>query len=138
MFLHAGISSGPSTLFPPTPDQFEALVGFLLQEHQVSGTYPLPISASVLNGYRYHPDDAISRFNIFRDRYERVEPPTRSTHHTIMSGKNWPEMYFAFLEVDLLEKRAAGEKVDDAELAAEAADYAVIALLAEPWTYTQY
>lgn len=47
-------------------------------------------------------------------------------------------MYFAFLEVDLLEKRAAGEKVDDAELAAEAADYAVIALLAEPWTYTQY
>ncbi|KAH8758879.1 hypothetical protein F5883DRAFT_565166 [Diaporthe sp. PMI_573] len=114
MYLHAGHQQSPLTLFPPTSDQFKSLVQFLLQPG--SGPCPLPIEASRLNGYRYHPDDAISRFNIFRDRYERKEPPIRSTHHSWNNSRNWPEMEYLFEFIALQEKRAQGIEIDEAEL----------------------
>lgn len=118
MYLHGGHRKAPLTLFPPTSDQLDTLVQYLLQEQSVATPCPLPIKASCLNGYRYHPDDAISRFNIFRDRHERKEPPTRSTHRILMDGRNWPEMGYEFQVIDLLYKRAQGEQIDEAELAA--------------------
>lgn len=117
MYLHGGNHKAPLTLFPPTSDQFESLVRFLLEEQPAPGPCPLPIQASQLNGYRYHPHDAISRFNIFRDRYERQEPPTRSTNRVYMDGRNWPEMGYLFQVLDLHSKRSEGEQVDEAELA---------------------
>lgn len=78
---------------------------------------PLPIRASSLNGWRYHPDDAMSRFNIFRDRYERIEPPTKRWSSYILSGKNWPEtgyeMRLMLLDID----RRDGKPVDEAVVA---------------------
>lgn len=116
MYLHGGHHKAPLTLFPPTSDQFGSLVRFLL--HPDDGPCPLPIEASRLDGYRYHPDDAISRFNIFRDRYERNEPPTRSTHRRFMDGRNWPEMEYPFRWIDLPEKCAQGIEIDESEMAA--------------------
>ncbi|KAL2272324.1 hypothetical protein FJTKL_06951 [Diaporthe vaccinii] len=118
IYLHGGHKKAPLTLFPPTSEQFDSLAQYLLQGQSAATPCPLPIHASCLNGYRYHPDDAMSRFNIFRDRYERKEPPTRSTHHIYMDGRNWPEMGYLFHVLDLHSKRAQGEQVDEAELAA--------------------
>lgn len=117
MYLHGGHKKAPLTLFPPTSDQLESLAQYLLQDHSVAIPCPLPITASRLNGYRYHPHDATSRFNIFRDRYERKEPPTRSTHRIFMDGRNWPEMEYLFQVLDLHSRRADGENIDDAEIA---------------------
>lgn len=116
MYLHAGHQKAPLTLFPPTSDQFDSLIRFLLQPD--AGPCPLPIEASRLNGYRYHPHDAITRFNIFRDRYERKEPPTRSTHHKWNNATNWPEVEWQFEWITLQEKRAQGIEIDEAELTA--------------------
>lgn len=117
MYLHPGHRKAPLTLFPPTSDQFDSLAKYLLQSQSLAIPCPLPIEASRLNGYRYHPHDAISRFNIFRDRYEREEPPTRSTHRIYMDGRNWPEMEYLFQVLDLHSRRAQGEQIDDAEIA---------------------
>ncbi|KAG8156838.1 hypothetical protein KVR01_013251 [Diaporthe batatas] len=79
---------------------------------------PLPIKSSQLNGYRYNPHDAMSRYNIFRDRYERNEPEVRSNHRVFMDGRNWPEVQYLFKWMELQEKKAAGIDIDEAELAA--------------------
>lgn len=59
----------------------------------------------------------MSRFNIFRDRYERIEPPTKRWSNYILSGKNWPEtgyeMTFMLLDID----RRNGKPVDEAAVA---------------------
>ncbi|KAI7779212.1 hypothetical protein LA080_001060 [Diaporthe eres] len=98
---------------------FESLTQFLLgsddAQTQDRGSCPIPIRASLRNGWRYHADDAISRFNIFRDRYERKELPSRCESR--INGWNWPEVAY---EINLLNLRAAGaqgEPVDDAEIA---------------------
>ncbi|KAL2282384.1 hypothetical protein FJTKL_10986 [Diaporthe vaccinii] len=123
MYLHACSIHKPFTLFPPTEDQFKSLVRFLMSpiqdgptadETPSSSSVPLPITASSLNGWRYHPDDAMSRFNIFRDRYERIEPPTKRWSNSILSGTNWPEtgyeMTLMLLDID----RRNGKPVDEA------------------------
>lgn len=126
MYLHGCAINTPFTLFPPTKDQFESLVHFLLSplhggptadDKPSSNLVPLPIRASALNGWRYHPDDAMSRFNIFRDRYERIEPPTKRWSNSILSAKNWPEtgyeMRLMLLDID----RRNGKPVDEAVVA---------------------
>lgn len=125
MYLHGCSLKSPFTLFPPTVDQFESLARFLLSPLHDGPTkqtpsnisVPLPITASSLNGWRYHPDDAMSRFNIFRDRYERIEPPTKRWSNSIRSAKNWPETGFEMTlmlsEID----RMDGKPVDEAAVA---------------------
>lgn len=78
---------------------------------------PLPITASSLNGWRYHPDDAMSRFNIFRDRYERIEPPTKRWSNSILSGTNWPETGYEMMLMLLDIDRRNGKPVDEAVVA---------------------
>lgn len=124
MYLHGCSIKSPFTLFPPTPDQFESLARFLLspqdgpaKETPIEPSDPFPITASSLHGWRYHPDDAMSRFHIFRDRYERIEPPAKRWSNYIRSAKNWPEtgyeMTLMLLDVD----RRNGKPVDEAVLA---------------------
>lgn len=119
MYLHNGSLKGPSTLFPPTAEQFESLAKFLLAsddaQTQDHGSCPIPIRASLRNGWRYHADDAISRFNIFRDRYERKEPASRCDSR--INGWNWPEVAHELNLLNLRAARAQGEPVDDAEIA---------------------
>ena len=59
----------------------------------------------------------MSRFNIFRDRYEWIEPPARRWSNYIRNAKNWPEtgyeMTLMLLEVD----RMKGKPVDEAKVA---------------------
>lgn len=125
MYLHGCSIKSPFTLFPPTPDQFEALANFLLspiqdgrtKETPKSSSEPLPIKASSVNGWRYHPDDAMSRFNIFRDRYERTEPPTKRWSNSIRSAKNWPETGYEITLMLLEIDRRDGKPVDEAVFA---------------------
>ncbi|POS75812.1 hypothetical protein DHEL01_v205796 [Diaporthe helianthi] len=83
-----------------------------------NGPCPLPIESSLQNGYRYHPHDAMSRYNIFRDRYERIEPATRNNNRVFMDGRNWPEVQYLFKAIELQEKKIWGMEIDEAELAA--------------------
>lgn len=116
VYIHGGHHKAPLTLFPPTSQQLESLGQYLLQPG--GGPCPLPIHSSLLNGYRYHPHDAMSRYNIFRDRYERNEPQTRSDHRRFMDGRNWPEVQYLFKWMELQETKAQGIEIDEEELAA--------------------
>lgn len=138
MYLHAGQIKAPLTLFPPTAEQFDSLTQYLLRGQTPATSCPLPIKASQLNGYRYHPHDAISRFNIFRDRYERKEPPTRSTHRIFMNGRNWPEMGYDFQVIELHSRRAQGEQIDETELAAAEEGRRRITPSSPYWPYQPY
>lgn len=116
VYIHGGHHDAPLTLFPPTSDQLESLGRYFLRPGD--GPCPLPIESSILNGYRYHPHDAMSRYKIFRNRYERKEPQTRSDDRRYMDGRNWPELEYLFKWIELQENKRAGIKIDEVELAA--------------------
>ncbi|KAK4152684.1 hypothetical protein C8A00DRAFT_34599 [Chaetomidium leptoderma] len=52
---------------------------------------PVPIRATE-NRWRYDPWDPMTRFNIFRDSYERKPPKGQKPHHCVKSLRNWPEL----------------------------------------------
>lgn len=60
----------------------------------------------------------MSRYKIFRNRYERKEPQTRSDDRRYMDGRNWPELEYLFKWIELQENKRAGIKIDEVELAA--------------------
>lgn len=70
------LAKGLRTLYPPTEDQFEALVAFLLADpsHHGHVECPLPIHRTRLNRPRWEPIDSM-RFHIFSDQYERRITP---------------------------------------------------------------
>ncbi|KAL2022630.1 hypothetical protein VTK56DRAFT_4974 [Thermocarpiscus australiensis] len=94
VFLHGSLIDGPSTIYPPTRDQFDALIRFLLDTD--TGEHfecPLPTHATSANRWRWDPYDAM-RYNIFRDRWERRveegDQPIRA--RCVQSECNWPEL----------------------------------------------
>lgn len=91
--MHSDLRAGPSTLFPPTNEQFSAIVSFLLADlEQDKIECPFPIRAIDENRPRWDPDRAFTEFNIFRDRYEKTTvgkpPPPRD----VKEAKDWPEL----------------------------------------------
>ncbi|KAL2022503.1 hypothetical protein VTK56DRAFT_5110 [Thermocarpiscus australiensis] len=85
---------GPSTIFPPTPAQYDALINFLLGPAPGAdeSCCPIPIHATGQNRWRYDPWDSMTRFNIFRDRYGRKPPEGPKPHHCVQSAVDWPEL----------------------------------------------
>ncbi|POR36286.1 Uncharacterized protein TPAR_03530, partial [Tolypocladium paradoxum] len=103
IYIHATRSNSPITIFPPTLEQFNRLMQFLLANDNVDGsnapaegtkaaTCPLPIIATSENRWRWHPWDAFARFHIFRDRYERKVSEIRPPDPCQARGNDWPEM----------------------------------------------
>ncbi|KAF4973123.1 hypothetical protein FZEAL_9411 [Fusarium zealandicum] len=93
MWIHGARLRGPTTLYPPTSEQFDSLVGFLLSGPDDNVPCPLPIHGTRENRPRWDPWHALAQYHIFRDKYERYvspEPPKRSLSH--MAPGDWPEM----------------------------------------------
>ncbi|KPM42479.1 hypothetical protein AK830_g4052 [Neonectria ditissima] len=95
LWIHGARARGPSTLYPPTPEQFNSLVNFLLADTEARKTtpFPLPIHGTSQNIPRWRPYEAFVDQHIFRDRYERKLPAQRpeiSFHR--LRNVDWPEL----------------------------------------------
>lgn len=104
------------TIAPPTEDQFNEVLGFLLSSSPDTAQSPLPIIITCANKWRWDPYDAMATYHIFRDRYERKLPPRdlyRRKHN--VKVKDWPEL----ADIAILRREAfSGMPVSEAEKAA--------------------
>lgn len=114
MWIHGILAKGPRTLYPPTKEQFEALVAFLLADLS-SGCHvdcPLPIHGTRLNRPRWDPWLSM-RFHIFRDRYERVIPAQPPSHRVTHTFTHWPELEDQWVIMEMAMRRESGQPVDE-------------------------
>lgn len=58
----------------------------------------------------------MTRFNIFRDRYERRAPQGRKPHHCVKSAIDWPELNDENLVLALQEKVQEGKPLNQAAM----------------------
>ncbi|KAK7431843.1 hypothetical protein QQZ08_001461 [Neonectria magnoliae] len=96
VWIHGASVDGPRTLYPPTAEQFNSLVAFLLADTDSRGKtpLPLPIHGTAQNRPRWRAYEAFVDNHIFRDRYERKMPaqrPEPTPPHRI-TGVDWPEL----------------------------------------------
>ncbi|KAJ4246193.1 hypothetical protein NW757_009647 [Fusarium falciforme] len=110
MWIHGSLFRGPRTLYPPTQDQVDSLVKFLLASPGEGAPCPLPIHGTPENRPRWHPYHALAKYHIFRDKYERQpgpEPPKHS--HRGPAPADWPEMndYYIAFYTDMLRNNGA-------------------------------
>ncbi|CRK38943.1 hypothetical protein BN1708_007913 [Verticillium longisporum] len=129
IYMHACFPGSPRTLFALTSKQFGELIHFLLDEDgelsdgsnessaQVESTAqcPLPIRATSENRWRWDPWDAIARFHVFRDKYERKVAEYKPIHlQPARRTGDWPELGDQML-LDVCEyERQQGTHVDQA------------------------
>jgi hypothetical protein len=92
MWIHGDLIRGPKTLYPPTKEQFESLIKFLISPPESIPECPLPIHGTKINRPRWHPYDAFAEYHIFRDRYERKLPPQPPRQGCVQNGVDWPEL----------------------------------------------
>ncbi|KAF5017836.1 hypothetical protein F66182_10207 [Fusarium sp. NRRL 66182] len=119
MWLHGHRAGGPTTLYPPTPTQFESLMDFLLSSPNQDTPCPLPIHGTDDNRPRWHPYHALAQYHIFRDKYERKlppEPPQRRGHR--MYPMDWPELGDEWLIHNQAWIRNEGHELSEADIAA--------------------
>ncbi|KAI1070987.1 hypothetical protein LB507_011069, partial [Fusarium sp. FIESC RH6] len=113
LYLHAGLLSGPYTLFPLTTEQFQSLLDFLLRDD--SGTKkpenPLPLRATSRNKWRWSEWDAIALHHIFRDKYERSFSPSRP-RPDYRSSMDWPEIADDLYLINEMHNHRNGEPID--------------------------
>ncbi|KAF5630985.1 uncharacterized protein FTJAE_8065 [Fusarium tjaetaba] len=113
LYLHASRRVGPYTLFPLTTAQFERFVDFLLAdtEESAASRSPLPFRATSENRWRWHSWDAITRYHIFRDKYERTVQPTKPTGG-VKSSVDWPEIADELYLIGAMHDYWDGQPVD--------------------------
>lgn len=101
--MHACRKSSTRTLFALTPEQFDQLTHFLLDDEDseagerpdalrqelTAPPCPLPMVATLENRWRWDPWDAFARFHIFRDRVADTKPKFRQRCHRV---SDWPEL----------------------------------------------
>lgn len=120
MWIHGARRKGPKTLYPPTEEQFKALVAFLLadSDHLEATPCPLPIHGTKINRPRWGADEAFAEHHIFRDRYERQVSVIRPPRPCVIKDVDWPEHedhWFLFMQS---QARYQGEEVDEEAIAA--------------------
>ncbi|KAJ9416330.1 hypothetical protein QL093DRAFT_2593095 [Fusarium oxysporum] len=113
LYLHSGRRAGPFTLFPLTMEQFERLVDFLLGETEepAASRSPLPFTATSENRWRWHTWDAMARYHIFRDKYERSVKPDKPTG-CVKSAVDWPEIADELYLIGAMHDYWDGQRVD--------------------------
>jgi hypothetical protein len=89
---------------------------FLLAPAPPSSPCPLPIRGTPDNRWRYDPWDSMTRFNIFRDRYERKPPQGERPQHCVKSPGDWPELGDLHMVTLLQYEASQGKPVDQADI----------------------
>lgn len=93
MWIHGNREKGPQTLYPPTEEQFDSLISFLLSSaDQATAICPLPFLGEEINRPRWNPWHAFAFEHIFRDRYERRLSEFPQDRQCVRSGIDWPEL----------------------------------------------
>ncbi|KAF5694160.1 hypothetical protein FDENT_1465 [Fusarium denticulatum] len=92
MWIHGDLIRGPRTLYPPTKEQFDALIKFLTIPFGESPACPFPIHGSSVNRPRWHRYHALACYHIFRDKYERRLSPNPPQPGCVEDGMDWPEL----------------------------------------------
>ncbi|ENH67001.1 hypothetical protein FOC1_g10004633 [Fusarium oxysporum f. sp. cubense race 1] len=92
IWIHGDLIRGPRTLYPPTKEQFDALIKFLTTPLGEGLTCPFPIHGASVNRPRWHPYHAFAYYHIFRDRYERKIPLNPPQSGCVEDGMDWPEL----------------------------------------------
>ncbi|KAJ4230938.1 hypothetical protein FSOLCH5_004545 [Fusarium solani] len=118
MWIDGARWKGPHTLYPPTKDQFDSLVRFLLSEPDEDIQCPLPIRGTDENRPRWHPWHAFSQYHIFRDWYEKKMSPDPPRPRCTLVLADWPEArdYWIAINHELL--RREGATITDEDIAA--------------------
>jgi hypothetical protein len=95
------------------------LINFLLGDPDSADfeESPLPFRASSKNRWRWDDWDAIARYHIFRDKYERYAQPTKPPPN-YRSSIDWPEIADDLFLVDAMHEHWNGRPVDKDEIRA--------------------
>ncbi|UNI24005.1 hypothetical protein JDV02_009786 [Purpureocillium takamizusanense] len=123
LLIHGDIRDGPSTIFPPTPTQWDALVAFMSWDSAADvgdeppPACPLPLRATRDNVPRYTPYFAMKYQHIFRDRFAiclppRYDPP--NTRH--LTEVDYPSRDDYFWVLQRLMERWNGAAIDEDEM----------------------
>ncbi|KAL3600791.1 hypothetical protein FPOAC2_05040 [Fusarium poae] len=118
MWIHGARLRGPTTLYPPTPDQFDSFINFLLSDPEERTTCPLPIHGKNENRPRWHPYDALAKYHIFRDKYERRLPLEHPKRECMLVNADWPELADEYIVNNTDFIRREGGVVTDEQIAA--------------------
>ncbi|KAI0145631.1 hypothetical protein GGR57DRAFT_480146 [Xylariaceae sp. FL1272] len=111
---------GPTTMYSPTPEQFNTLVQFLLSDRSSTTECPLPIRASNLNRPRFYRYHATKYFHIFRDKYDsRLPAWFLDTSGCARNPRDFPELEDEHKLLDLtMSAYQSGTQPDDHAVAA--------------------
>ncbi|KAF5670125.1 hypothetical protein FCIRC_9033 [Fusarium circinatum] len=120
IYFHGCRRKGPRTIYPPTDQQFEQMIQFLLDEtenHDTASANPFPILATPQNRWRWDPWDAMALYNIYRDRFERKISPSKGKP-CVLNSIDWPEIKDDLYLINAMHERLEGKSVDEDEIAA--------------------
>ncbi|KAF4958324.1 hypothetical protein FGADI_2490 [Fusarium gaditjirri] len=120
IYFHGCRRKGPRTIYPPTDQQFEQMIHFLLDEgetHDIASPHPFPILATSQNPWRWDPWEAMAHYNIYRDRFERKISPSKGKP-CVLNSIDWPEVKDDLYLINAMHDRLEGKPVDEDEIAA--------------------
>ncbi|KAI1020993.1 hypothetical protein LB503_009995 [Fusarium chuoi] len=119
ILFHGCRRKGPRTIYPPTDQQFEQMIQFLVDEsesHDNASAHPFPILATPQNRWRWDPWDAMAHYNIYRDRFERKISPSKGKP-CVLNSIDWPEIKDDLYLINAMHERLEGKSVDEDEIA---------------------
>ncbi|KAG8156868.1 hypothetical protein KVR01_013281 [Diaporthe batatas] len=101
------------TFAPPTEEQFNQLVEFLVSPDPDHSRCPIPIKVTPDNWWRWDPIPAMTEHNIFRNRYEVPDEHYTRSRRQVITDLTWPESAEDAEAVERAARKAAGEPYDD-------------------------
>ncbi|KAI3393264.1 hypothetical protein diail_4523 [Diaporthe ilicicola] len=114
MYIHNPVRF--HTIAPPTDEQFNQLVEFLLSPNPDHSHCPIPIKVTPNNRWRWDPYPAMVYHNIFRNRYEIPDEHFQRSRREIITELSWPECAEETELVEQAARKAAGEPYDKPSL----------------------
>lgn len=128
LLIHGNLRTRPHTIYPPTAEQWDALVAFLswdataapMHNNDAPPPCPLPLHATRDNLPRYTPYFAMKYQHIFRDRFAfrlpaRYEPPAGRCVQG-PTDVSYPECEDWVWIILSMGQQAGGEAIDEEEM----------------------
>lgn len=114
MYIHNPVRF--QTIAPPSEEQFDQLVEFLLSPDPDHSRCPIPIKVTPDNRWRWDPYPAMVFHNIFRNKYEIPDEHFQRSRREIITPLSWPECAEETELVEQAARKAACEPYDNPSL----------------------